>query len=573
MLKIYLYTLIIFIAIISACTKSFYVPGTGNINEVTTGNDEYNYYYAEGLRLKLLGEKAEAIKCFEKCVSIRPECDAAVFQIGQVLLLAGDPIKAKEYFKRAYALDKSNKWYPVLLMRLYEQLGNTDSMYYYLTKGIELDPDNYELAIKAAELYSERGEIKLAGEVINKIIGKYGLDERNGLILVKGYLEEKNYTKAESIARELVEMFPQEAFFKTVLAEIYARMNQVDKAMQIFGKLIEEQPGDSKVLLWYGNFLIDNNLFNLFFRDAGLVFNNVGISETEKINLILKLFEYQVALKDYGKECEEVISKIENILPLSQPVSLIRAAYYEKTGNTGKLEEYLKNLISRDRRNYFAWEKLLIFYADRSDWDNLYNYAGECSKEFNMSYLAKILFANAALEKGEYNIAVSEANKARIIAGDMKEAVIQAEIIEADARYRNGDFEKAFSIFEELVVKDPENNTVLNNYAYYLAERDLKLEQALKMIKKVIAVEPENNTFLDTYAWILYKKGKTRKALKTMLEIINKDNNLDAEYYEHIGYIYKKLGKCREAVKMWEKAIETDKRKIGLSNLIQKCKK
>jgi len=573
MLKYNIYLLVFLITVTCACTRRAFVTGDGSFDDKTGGKDEFNYYYSEGLRLKLLGEKAEALKCFEKCVAINPESDAAFFQIGQVLIMAGKSEKATEYFKKAFALDKNNKWYPVMLMRIYEQAGITDSMHYYLTKSIEIDPENYELAIKAAELYGARGEIKMAGDLLKQIIDKYGLDERNGLILVKSYLEEKNYAKAESIARDLVEMFPQESFFKTVLAEIYGKMNQMGKALDIFKKLLEEQPGDSKVLLWYGNFLIDNEEFKLFFEEAGNIIKDPGITESDKLSLVLRLFENKKVLNDYGRNCEDVISKIENAYPLSQPVSLLRAAYYEKTGEEKKLEEYLKSLILKDRRNYFAWEKLIIFYADRSDWDNLYNYAGECSKEFNMSYTAKILFANAALEKEEYNVAISEANKARILAGDMKEAINQAEMIEADARYRSGDLEKAFSIFEELIEKDPDNNTVLNNYAYYLAEKEQKLELAMNMIEKVIAAEPENNTFLDTYAWVLFKNGKSKKALKIMLEILNKENSLDAEYYEHTGYIYQKLGKCREAVKMWEKAVETDNRKGELINMIEKCRK
>lgn len=570
------YLLLILFAIsldTSACSKQIHSAAVNYDNVISEKKDEFNYLYSEGLRLKLLGERAEAIKCFEKCFEIDTRSDASLFQIGQVLLLGGDPVTAKNYFLKAYSLDKNNKWYSILLMRIYEQLGNRDSMSYYLGKSLELDKDNYELRIKAVELTGAEGDNKKYRDIIQGIVAKYGLDERTGMSLIKSYLDEKNYEMAENVAVSLVEMYPDELFFKTVLAEIYVKRNLKEKAKDIFDGMLKEQPGDIKLLMWYSDFLLGSGEYKELFTETQKIIKNTEINETEKINLILKIIDNDTIINEYGKDCEEVINLIETVYPKSQPVALLKSAFYEKTEEFLKLEKNLKDIILKDRRNYFAWEKLMMYYADRSDWNNLFLVAGECSREFNMSYPAKILYANAALEKGEYNIAVSEAGKARILAGEEKEPYVQAGLIEAEAYYRKGDNENAFRLFEEMIIKDPDNNILLNNYAYYLAENDLNLDNAKTYIEKVIKRDPGNNTFLDTYAWVLFKSGKSRKALKIMLEIIGKGNISDPEYYEHTGYIYKKLGKCKNAVEMWQKALEKENTKVELVKEIEKCRK
>jgi Tfp pilus assembly protein PilF len=139
--------------------------------------------------------------------------------------------------------------------------------------------------------------------------------------------------------------------------------------------------------------------------------------------------------------------------------------------------------------------------------------------------------------------------------------------------YRMGEYEKAFAAFDNALKKNKEDLTLLNNYAYYLAEKNLKLKEAEEMARKVIEKEKTNDTFLDTYAWVLYKRGKFKEAERIMEEILARGKITDAEYYEHYGFILKKRHKCEEAISSWEKALQIDGNKINLKAEIENCKK
>ncbi len=65
----------------------------------------------------------------------------------------------------------------------------------------------------------------------------------------------------------------------------------------------------------------------------------------------------------------------------------------------------------------------------------------------------------------------------------------------AEAYYRLEDFEKSDSIFEALIAEDPQNYMVLNNYSYYLAEREEKLGKAEIWSREAIKNNPDNATF------------------------------------------------------------------------------
>ena len=199
--------------------------------------------------------------------------------------------------------------------------------------------------------------------------------------------------------------------------------------------------------------------------------------------------------------------------------------------------ERLEEIIKENPENYYAWEKLLLVYNQKRDYKNLMIRGEECATRFNRSFLAKVLYANGALENKKYDVALEELRKAEILAGDNKEFMTQVLTMRADVYYRMKDYLKAFETFEEALKINGEDLTVINNYAYYLAEQNKNLKEAEEMAKKVIEKEKDNTTYLDTYAWVLYKRGKLKEAARIMEEIINSGEKPDAEWYEHYGFI------------------------------------
>lgn len=143
----------------------------------------------------------------------------------------------------------------------------------------------------------------------------------------------------------------------------------------------------------------------------------------------------------------------------------------------------------------------------------------------------------------------------------------------ADVYYRMKEYSKAFEIYDKILKSNSEDLIVMNNYAYYLAEQNMKLKEAELMAKKVIEKEKTNTTYLDTYGWVLFKRGKLNEAAKIMETIINSGGKPDAEWYEHYGYILKKQKKCTKAIENWNIAIKLDNKKTNLIKEIENCRK
>ncbi len=122
-----------------------------------------------------------------------------------------------------------------------------------------------------------------------------------------------------------------------------------------------------------------------------------------------------------------------------------------------------------------------------------------------------------------------------------------------ESAYRSGNYDDAFGYFEKLLILEPDNNMVKNNYSYYMALKDYNLKRAVELSGQTVKNDPDNGTFLDTYGWILYKTGDYSQA-KIYLEraLKNADNNSEICY--HYAEVLYQLGDKDSSLTWYEKA-------------------
>jgi predicted Zn-dependent protease len=371
-------------------------------------------------------------------------------------------------------------------------------------------------------------------------------------------------------AELLVQEYPEEILYKGLIAEIYRGKEEPEKAMEVYNQLLNRNPENAQTQLSLCDFFIEEKKYDDLILLLNTVIINSTVSREDKITLFARLIGSADIVKSNGDKLQVSIMILEAAYNDDDIILLLRPELFIAQRKLNEAEKRLEEIILIRPDNYYAWEKLLFVYLELKDYKNLQLKGEECATKFNRSFIAKLLYATGANENKNYDIALEELRKANILAGDNKELLLQVLSLKADVYYRMNDYENAFKTFDEAIKNNSEDLTILNNYAYYLAERNLRLKEAENMAKKVIEKEGTNNTFLDTYGWVLYKRGKLKDAEKIM-ETIIKSGEKDAEYYEHYGYILKKGKKCSEAVSNFNIAYKLDSTKTYLLKEIENC--
>ncbi len=559
--------------IVGSCSRKVTPAEVNAPKDDSYDKAKFNYVYVEAIKQKLMGNSGDALKYFEDALQIKPSCDAAYYQMAQIVSGNGDLTNAKKFLKKALSIDDENIWYLMMMGGIYFQEEKLDSAIYYYKIAVKYFPQEENLQLTLGSLYSENKEYNKALAIFDTLDTKYGVNDNSTVSAVKVLIEEKNFDVAEEKTLQLLAIDPDEVIYNGLLAEIYVGKGEREKAGDVYEKLLERNPDDPKIQLAVCDFLINEKNYSELFLLLNNVILNSNVKRQDKISLFAKLIDLPDLVNKNSDELFialmvfEANYKNDDIVPLLRPELLV------KINRLDEAAELLENIIKQNPDNYYAWEKLLLLYNQKKDYKNLLIKGEECASRFNRSFLAKVLYANGALENKEYDIALEELKKAEILAGDNKEYITQVLTMRADVYYRMKDYLKAFETFEDAIRNDGEDLTVINNYAYYLAEQNKNLKEAEEMAKKVIDKEKNNNTYLDTYAWVLYKRGKLREAARVMEEILNSGAAPDAEYYEHYGFILSKEKNCQKAIVNWNYAIKLDSTKTYLKEEINKCGK
>ena len=533
----------------------------------------FNYVYVEALKQKLMENGGDALKLLEKCIQINHKIDAAYYQMAQIVITNGDINDGKKYLSKALSIDPQNIWYLTMLSGIYYQEKNLDSSIIFYEKAVKYFPEKENLQLNLGNLYSENKKYEKANEIFDSFDEKYGLNETSTLSSIRNLMSEEKYDDAMIKIFLLLKSNPEEIRYNGILADIYRGKGENQKALDVYSKLLESDPDNPQVQLSLCDFLLTERNYVDLFTLLNKIILNTKIERDNKVSLLGRIVEIPDMYKEWGEKLTILLMVLEanystdNLIPLLRPELMIRE---DKLVDAAvRLEE----IISSNPDNYYAWEKLLIVYLQLKDFDKLLVKGEECATKFNTSFPAKLLYANAALEKRKYAIALDELKKAEILAADNKEFIVQVLTMKADVYYRMKDYVNAFETFRTAMKTDNEDLTVINNYAYYLAEQNTNLKEAEEMAKKVIEKEKRNTTFLDTYGWVLYKRGKLKEAAKVMESVISSGEKPDAVWYEHYGYILKKEKKCEEAINNWNISFKLDSTKTELLKEIQNCGK
>lgn len=563
--------LVIANVILAGCTKRTMPSGGSGERPENFDVAAFDRFYVEGLKQKMMGSGGEALKYFEQCLKLNPESDAVYYQMAQVLASTGDLLNAKKYAAKAHNYDKKNLWYLMLLSQMNYQEKDVDSAAIWYEKAAKLSPDDDNIRMTLGNLYIEAGNYDKASAIFDGLDKKYGVNESSTVTSVRILMSAGKYEEAAVKMEELLKQNPDDILYNGLMAEILVGKGDKAGALQIYEKLRKANPADPQVQLSFAEFLAEEKNYDELFSLLNVIAINDKIRREDKVRVFAELSQKQDLVSDLENRLVKSLMVLEAAYPGDDIIPIIQTDLLLRQGKTQQGIKKLEELIKARPQNYFAWEKLLFAYLDIGDFKTLFVKAEECASRFNMSFVAKILFANAAIETGKYDVAEAELRKADILAGDNREYKMQVLTMKADVFYRTKEYDKAFAAFDEALKFNSEDLTVMNNYAYYLAEQDMNLKEAEDLARRVVEKEKSNSTFLDTYGWVLYKRGKLNDAAKVFESIISRGEKPDAEWYEHYGFILSKQKKCAKAVGSWKKAIELDPSKTHLLKEIENC--
>ena len=513
------------------------------------------YLYTDALKRLLIDRDTagartlchEALRCDSACApaSYTLAANGMYDSNDEAVALAG----------RAYRSDTTNKWYG----RLYgqtliyaERYGDALDIFRRLLRDDPREPDNYRLV---AALYEQVERPYSALATLDSAEVRFGRTPVLSTMKRQLLIATRQLDKAVDEARAVAEEIPYEAEHHTVLANLYGLQGNDSLARAEFDRALEIDSTDVQTLMSLADF------YNTRHDYAGLLSATRRIFETDALTIdeMVRRFGQLTSDLRFYREYYAQINSLASTLIIRHPDDpRIVRLYADHLIASGELEEALAlyKLRSADRppvKGYFRAVAEIENYLQRPD--SVQKYVTQAIALFPDDPDFRIFRGHALSYAKHHERAVKAYREAlRYVAGDSLRSAVWGFI--GDAYYEAGMTRKCFAAYEKSLRYRSDNVLVLNNYAYFLAEKGGDLEKALVMASRVTALTDNEPTYLDTEAWILFRLGRAAEAKKIMQQAIALDRTNSPVLLLHYGDILEALDERFMAEFSWRKALE-----------------
>lgn len=516
---------------------------------------EYTSYFTEATKEALLGDWRRAIKLYDKSIEINPSSAASYYQKSKIYFGIKDIDNSKICAKVAVKLDSNNLWYNLNLINIYSYNNEMDSIIVPMERVVKLS-DNIEYKYNLAIIHSKLGNDKRALELLSGLNEELQ-DSREVLLLKHNIYSNLNQVDSAIYALETItEYFPEDYTNYGILAEYLAEVNRKAVAQDVYKKLLRLEPDNGLVQMSYGDFMFNDEKMDSAFVYYKKAIASDDISIEEKLNLIYRLLAVSIHDQKVDLKVRSMIELFKDSYEDSR-IYLLSAEYYINKEMYDDALEDIDAALHTTKDNYMLWEQSILIENYNENYEAVVSKCDSAIKYFEDQERPYLLKSYALYFLKNYESTISVVNRAQGKFAETDHKITYLNML-ADSYRELGNYEQSNMYYDSILVIEPMNLMIRNNYGYYLAVRGERLEYAEELSRVTIKIDPKNATYLDTYAWILFKLGRNKEAKKYIELAIRNGGHENAEVLDHYGDIMLTLNFCEEAEEAWNRALHID---------------
>lgn len=508
-------------------------------------------HYINGTLLDQKGDYAKAILEYQDALLYSK--DPAIYNsIAKDYAILGKKDLAISMGREAVRLSPENMTYRRTLAEIYINALEFDSAIVTFEGIIESDPKDREAWSTLAHIQQLRGLAK-AQKIYEQIIDRFGPDGDAYFQLAQIYAANNRVDDAIKALQGLLSIDPGNNEIKKALADMYLRVDSVDTALSMYQDLAELDSENIELrgaIAWV-------HLMKHDYDKAAEQFENVMSMDSATADEQIRFGQVFVSFIEKDSAIAPVaiamFERIRDKHPADWRPCWMLGAIHNIMSNDSLAVINFTKVIDLAKWNPDGWVGVASFYYDHGKFNEAIDLLREAEKfvadEYRIHFILGISYqriqkpieAATALEKAlQLNNKNLDATSAL--------GLVYNEL----QRYEESD-----TMYERALRINPQDDLVLNNYSYSLAQRGIMLDRALAMSKQALSRQPDNQSYLDTYGWIYYKRGDHKEAERWIRKAIEL-GSASAVVHDHLGDVYYRLSQKEKAINFWKRASEFD---------------
>ncbi|MBQ3630172.1 MAG: tetratricopeptide repeat protein [Prevotella sp.] len=507
------------------------------------------------------GNHDAAFDLLTRCIELRPEASEAYFFLGQYFTEMQQADRALEYFARAAALEPANTTYMETLAQAHIQKDQYAEATAVVERLYNQNKGRQDLLETLYRLYLQQEDYEQAIGVLERIEQIDGKSERTSLSKSGLYAKMNDHQRAVDEMRQLAEQYPNDLNYRTIYANTLLMNDEEDEARDILRQVLADEPdnvGAQRVLRVY--FLRQGDTASADSITRAILLNPKAQSDDKVYQLRQVIAENE----QQGGDSTEVLALFREMLAQPQPdadIAVLQAAYMDlKKMPRDSIAAALEHVLLLAPDNASA-RLHLVQYAWEDEDDKRIIELCRQARQYNPEEMAFYYYQGMAYYRQDDHDNALEAfqNGINVITDESHPDIVSDfYAVMGDLLHQKGREQEAFAAYDSCLQWKPDNVGCLNNYAYYLSLRAMRLDDAEQMSYKTIKAEPQNATYLDTYAWILFVQGRYAEARIYIDQALQNDSLPSHDVLEHAGDIYAQCGDIAQALTYWQQALADD---------------
>lgn len=512
--------------------------------------------YYDAIKAHILGDDGKSDSLLAVVIKQNPGIGAPFYERSRIAFNNKRPDESEAFIKEAVNLDPENKWYQEQYANVLEKRNSYEEAAKIYARLAQTSKPNDNYLERSAALFGMAGKYKLALAQL-EILKKKTTDNADVLLNEQQlYLRMNDLDNAARVGRELMVAYPKEPIYYSKLIDLYENNGQAEKARLVLDEMQKKFPTDPSLLLSLASNALKKEDTAGYQRYVRQAITNKTLDATIQLQL---LGPYLSGFASDSSQRVEALSLMEEIATQHPDNSDVILAYGRILSYNNKKEMasvQFQKAVALQPNKFSSWEQLLYALTTPEDADSLLKWSAKAARLFPNQALVYYLSGVGYFNKKDFKKAINSLTRALDLEPEEKtEERSDIYTLLGDIYNTTQQFSLSDSNYNEALALNPNNATVLNNYAYYLSLRKANLDKAASMSKKSLEIRPGEATFLDTYGWVLYQQGKYKEAIGYIQKAIDKDpNDADASLWEHLGAALFKTGDKTGALKAWQKA-------------------
>ncbi|MEM8487357.1 MAG: tetratricopeptide repeat protein [Bacteroidota bacterium] len=514
-------------------------------------------YLVQGLTKSFLGYHEEAIALYQKALELSPAAPAVHAALADAFLATEDLQTAIFYATQAKDYAPENLYYHQQLVQLLKDVEDLDAATQTLESMLALFPEEISVLEELAYLQYTRAAYDEALALYQQLEDRMGIQQHISYRMLQIHHQRNDVAGMEAALRKMEAQNPENASIKRNLAELYQQNDRTDDAIAILEEALQVDSTDVEIIvplarlyedrqetdraeaLWARTMEVSGSPEDAFARASHLYTR--ASDNIDTIDLVTRLLEYAIAQDPSYTEALILFGTI-----------MFEEHHFEEAG------KLLYRAVQVNPKNPEVWLQAAAAYlrinqskqaADIAD-EALLLFPGQISLLRVAAYGYMDAYQNTrAINYFKEFLSLLEKDNAH--QSERSELLSALGLLYA----RTKAYEASDNAYAAALELAPDNAIVLNNLAYSLAERELRLDEALKYAKRAVEIENLNPSFLDTLGWVYYKQGEYKQAEQWVSKAIDAGAR-GAATFEHMGDIQVKLGDRSAAVTLWNKSLK-----------------